>query len=181
MAVKAIKAGATDFVFKPWKRETFSHFVFIFFVCANRLIRLKHWRLRIKKSTNPSTKIQRHYRAEREHAAYLSNHRPCCPNRCQRFDFGETEPEKNLVARAIHSHSARKTKHLVQLIWEAVTKLCLKANFLGTKRLFTDAKEDLAGRFELANNGTLFWWDWKLIDAASAKLLTAIQNRRLAG
>lgn len=71
--------------------------------------------------------------------------------------FGETGSGKELIARAIHSRSFRKNSPLVKVNCGAIPAGLVESELFGhVKGAFTSASERRVGRFELANNGTLF-------------------------
>ena len=71
--------------------------------------------------------------------------------------IGETGSGKELVARAIHSRSARQRSPLVKVNCGAIPSGLVESELFGhVKGAFTSASERRIGRFELANNGTLF-------------------------
>jgi formate hydrogenlyase transcriptional activator len=71
--------------------------------------------------------------------------------------IGETGSGKELIARAIHSRSARKDSPLVKVNCGAIPAGLVESELFGhVKGAFTSASERRVGRFELANNGTLF-------------------------
>jgi len=71
--------------------------------------------------------------------------------------IGETGSGKELVARAIHSRSARQSSPLVKVNCGAIPSGLVESELFGhVKGAFTSASERRIGRFELANNGTLF-------------------------
>ncbi|HEX5423319.1 MAG TPA: sigma 54-interacting transcriptional regulator [Candidatus Acidoferrales bacterium] len=71
--------------------------------------------------------------------------------------IGETGSGKELIARAIHSRSARKNGPLVKVNCGAIPSGLVESELFGhVKGAFTSASERRIGRFELANNGTLF-------------------------
>jgi formate hydrogenlyase transcriptional activator len=70
---------------------------------------------------------------------------------------GETGVGKELIARAIHSRSARRYNPLVKLNCGAIPAGLVESELFGhVKGAFTSASDRRVGRFELANNGTLF-------------------------
>jgi formate hydrogenlyase transcriptional activator len=71
--------------------------------------------------------------------------------------IGETGSGKELIARAIHSRSARKNSPLIKVNCGAIPSGLVESELFGhVKGAFTSASERRIGRFELANNGTLF-------------------------
>ncbi len=71
--------------------------------------------------------------------------------------IGETGSGKELIARAIHSRSARRNRPLVKVNCGAIPSGLVESELFGhVKGAFTSASERRIGRFELANNGTLF-------------------------
>lgn len=71
--------------------------------------------------------------------------------------IGETGSGKELIARAIHSQSARRNNPLVKVNCGAIPSGLVESELFGhVKGAFTSASERRIGRFELANNGTLF-------------------------
>jgi len=70
---------------------------------------------------------------------------------------GETGSGKELIARAIHSRSERKDKPLIKVNCASIPRELFESEFFGHVRgAFTGAVKDRAGRFELADKGTLF-------------------------
>lgn len=96
--------------------------------------------------------------------------------------LGENGTGKELIARAIHRNSARKNESFVSVDLGSITETLFESELFGHKKgSFTDAKEDRAGRFELANQGSLFLDEiGNLSMPLQAKLLTAIQNKKVS-
>jgi DNA-binding NtrC family response regulator len=96
--------------------------------------------------------------------------------------LGENGTGKELIARAIHRHSARGKETFVSVDLGSITETLFESELFGHKKgSFTDAKEDRPGRFEIANNGTLFLDEiGNLSMPLQAKLLTVLQNRKVS-
>src|SRR5205823_7554856 len=70
---------------------------------------------------------------------------------------GENGTGKGLVAQALHSLSPRAAKSMITVNMGGLSETLFESELFGhVKGAFTDAKTDRAGRFELADGGTLF-------------------------
>jgi len=70
---------------------------------------------------------------------------------------GETGTGKELVARAIHVRSKRKTKPLIKVNCAAIPENLIESEFFGHRKgAFTGATDERKGRFKLADGGTIF-------------------------
>ena len=70
---------------------------------------------------------------------------------------GETGTGKGLIARAIHKASGRKDQPFIQINCGATPEGLLESEFFGYRRgAFTGATADKAGKFEIAQGGTIF-------------------------
>ncbi len=183
MAVKAIKAGATDFVLKPWENEKLLATLF------------SSMRLRESRDQIETLKIKNHEINEALNQKYseIIGQSQAMQRIFQTIDrvahtdanvliLGENGTGKELIARAIHRNSIRQHESFVAVDLGSITETLFESELFGHKKgSFTDAKEDRAGRFELANGGTLFLDEiGNLSMPLQAKLLTVLQNRKVS-
>ncbi len=183
MAVRAIKAGATDFVLKPWENEKLLATLF------------SSMRLRESRDEVETLKIKNHEINEALNEKYseIIGQSQAMQRIFQTIDrvahtdanvliLGENGTGKELIARAIHRNSVRQHESFVSVDLGSITETLFESELFGHKKgSFTDAKEDRAGRFELANGGTLFLDEiGNLSMPLQAKLLTVLQNRKVS-
>jgi DNA-binding NtrC family response regulator len=93
--------------------------------------------------------------------------------------YGETGTGKELVARAVHNMSSRKDRNLVRLNCAAIPSGLVESELFGhEKGAFTGALIQKRGRFELADHGTLFLDEIGDIGLdLQPKILRALQER----
>jgi transcriptional regulator with GAF, ATPase, and Fis domain len=95
--------------------------------------------------------------------------------------LGETGTGKELIARAIHNASPRKDKIMVKVNCAALPENLIESELFGhEKGSFTGAIDRRIGKFELADNSTLFLDEiGEMPPILQAKLLRAIQEREI--
>ena len=83
--------------------------------------------------------------------------RKIAPSDATALIMGETGTGKELIAKAIHNNSLRKEKPYIKINCAAIPENLMESELFGhEKGAFTDAKEMRKGRFELADEGTIF-------------------------
>lgn len=94
---------------------------------------------------------------------------------------GETGTGKEVVAKAIHYNSDRKKKPFVAVNMAAIPRELIESELLGhEKGAFTGAMTRKAGKFEEANNGTIFLDEIAELDLSlQSKILRVLQEREL--
>ena len=182
-AVRAVKEGATDFVLKPWQNEKFLATLAAALQLRQSKMELNSLRSRQKvlsedmdngfhELVGVSPAIQSVFRTISKVAATDANV----------LILGENGTGKELVARALHRQSNRRDDAFIGVDMGSISKSLFESELFGhVKGAFTDAKEDRAGRFEIASGGTLFLDEIGNIPLElQAKLLTVIQNKEVA-
>lgn len=91
---------------------------------------------------------------------------------------GETGTGKELIARAIHDGSPRKSKPLITVNCAAIPSALMESEFFGHEAgAFTGATKKREGRFELADGGTIFLDEiGELLPDLQSKLLRVLQE-----
>lgn len=95
--------------------------------------------------------------------------------------LGETGTGKELIARAIHNNSSRKNKTMIKINCATLPATLVESELFGHERgSFTGAIERRIGKFELANNSTIFLDEiGELSLELQAKLLRVLQEREI--
>ncbi|MDR2807442.1 MAG: sigma-54 dependent transcriptional regulator [Spirochaetaceae bacterium] len=174
MAVRAVKLGAFDFLEKPLS------FNKVLTVCRNAITvnKLRKENRDLKNSVSFGYEIIGNSQEIRHIRDII---RQVAPTDARVLITGENGTGKELVARAIHNNSTRADKPFVELNCAAIPDTLIESELFGhEKGAFTDALKMRKGRFEAADNGTLFFdeiGDMSL--SAQAKVLRAIQEQRI--
>ncbi|NML66322.1 sigma-54-dependent Fis family transcriptional regulator [Hymenobacter sp. RP-2-7] len=92
---------------------------------------------------------------------------------------GESGTGKELIAEALHQNSRRRGQPFVKVNLGGISSSLFESELFGHRRgAFTDARADRVGRFELANGGTIFLDEIGELELASqVKLLRVLQDR----
>src|SRR5262249_22099462 len=102
-----------------------------------------------------------------------------CAHRFDSADPGRDWNRKELIARAIHSASTRRERALIKVNCAALPAGLIESELFGhEKGAFTGATDKRIGRFELANDGTIFLDEiGELPPEVQIKLLRVLQER----
>ena len=182
MAVKAVKAGATDFVLKPWQNE--------------KLLATMSSATKLNKSYKEVSKLKQTSRTLQEdnHSTFkdIIGESDAIKQVYKLIDkvaeteanvliLGENGTGKELVARTIHQKSLRSEMPFTGVDMDAINESLFESELFGHKKgAFTDAKEDKVGRFEVASKGTLLLEEiGHLSQPLQSKVLTALQNCKI--
>ncbi len=181
-SVRAIRAGATDFILKPWQNE--------------KLIATISSAIKLSQSREEVSELKSKQRAlntilNQPFADFIG----VAPSMLKVFEtikkvaqtdanvliLGENGTGKELVARALHRNSLRKDEIFVSLDLGAISESLFESELFGhEKGAFTDAKNNRPGRFELASGGTVFLDEiGNLSLPLQAKLLTVLERREV--
>jgi len=183
LAVRAIREGATDFITKPWDPEKL-------IVTLNNAYRLRKSGQEVKKLKNKqqqlSEDLDREFRmlhgsSDRMKKVMQTVYRVAATD-ANVLILGENGTGKEVIAREIHRHSERSDQIFVGVDVGSLSESLFESEMFGhVKGAFTDAREDRAGRFETADEGTIFLDEIGNIPLSlQAKLLQVIQNRELS-
>ncbi len=176
-AVEAMKNGAYDFVPKPFTPDSLR-------MIARRALEKKKLalenillRAEVKENLGPKVIIGKSESMKKVEDLVLK----VSPTDSTVLISGDSGTGKELVARAIHHYSGRKDKPFVVVDCGSLVENLFESELFGhVKGSFTGASETKYGRFELANEGTLFFDEIGNISMnIQIKLLRVIQEREI--
>ena len=175
LAVEAMKTGARDFVTKPWENE--------------RLVTIVRTQLELSAALRRGRRLEAENQVLRGSMPNLIAESPTmqpvmkmisrvAPSDANVLITGENGTGKSLIARAIHALSPRASHTMITVNMGGLSETLFESELFGhVKGAFTDAKADRAGRFELADESTLFLDEIANIPLAQqAKLLRVIET-----
>ena len=161
-SVRAIQAGAVDYLVKPFDPSTLIDLVSRYTVGQ------------LLKSDGPviASQISRDLFQMAKRVAMTDS---------TVLISGESGTGKEVIARYIHTHSTRKTEPFIAINCAAIPETMLEATLFGhEKGAFTGAHQSAPGKFEQANGGTLLLDEVSEMDLSlQAKLLRVLQEREV--
>ncbi|TMP03245.1 sigma-54-dependent Fis family transcriptional regulator [Pseudoalteromonas sp. S3178] len=182
LAVDAIKAGASDFIAKPWQNEQLRGAVAAAFSHAKdkqQVGKLTRQKQGLNQALNtPSFDFLGQSAAMQQ---VFNTIEKAAQTEANILITGESGTGKELAAHAIHQASMRHSQTFMSLDMGAIAHNLFESELFGHKKgAFTDAKADRIGKFELAQGGSLFLDELgNLPLEQQVKLLAALQNRQI--
>src|SRR6266403_1097031 len=175
LAVEAMKRGARDFLPKPWDNE--------------RLLTIVRTQIELAGALRKGRRLEAANQLLRGNAPNIIAESPrmrpvleiisrVAPSDANVLITGENGTGKGLVARAIHALSNRSSHSMITVNMGGLSEGIFESELFGhVKGAFTDAKTDRAGRFELADESSLFMDEIANIPLnQQAKLLRVIET-----
>ncbi len=176
-AVEALKAGAYDYITKPFNRDEIK----IAVEKALQVKRLEEENLKLKFELNEKFKFDNIIGVSSKFIDVLQVIKRVSKTDSTVLLLGESGTGKELIARAIHCNSSRNDKSFVIVNCAAIPEDLLESELFGhQKGSFSGAIENKSGKFEHANGGTIFLdeiGDLKL--GLQAKLLRVLQEKTI--
>ncbi len=172
LAIRAIKAGARDFVHKPLKVDTLQ-------ATVDKVLAQRE-SARQEKAPEVAAPVRDLVGRSDAMLAVSKQIALCASNNANVLISGESGTGKEIVARLIHQHSGRSGE-FVAVNCAAIVDTLLESELFGhEKGAFTGADRAKPGKFELATEGTLFLDEIaELAPPLQAKLLRALQERTI--
>lgn len=181
-AVRAIKAGATDFIPKPWEKDKL-----LATLTSGMRLRQSQQEVSILKEQVEVLSGQNTSENDIIGESSVMQEVFTTINKLSNTDaniliLGENGTGKNVIARLIYRCSPRYGKPFVTIDLGSIPEQLFESELFGfEKGAFTDAKKSKAGRMEVATNGTLFLDEiGNLSLPMQSKLLTAIEKRQIS-
>ncbi|MCB9029437.1 MAG: sigma-54-dependent Fis family transcriptional regulator [Deltaproteobacteria bacterium] len=177
VAVEAMKSGANDFIAKPFEPED---------LCSLVKDMVEHKRVMDRSLGRKTRRGHKLISANQKMQSILEQAKKAAGFETPILILGESGVGKELVARFIHEHSARKDEQFVSINCAAIPSELLESEFFGHEHgAFTGSTQSRPGLFEVAKKGTIFLDEVGDMPASlQVKLLRALQEgeiRRVGG
>jgi len=174
--VEAVRAGAENFVQKPWDNEKLLADI----RSAVALRKAEEENLQLKRTLKQRYNFSNIVGKSEIMLKVFDLVAQVAPSRSTVLIQGESGTGKELIAKAIHANSPRKDKPFVPINTGAMPSELLESTLFGhVKGAFTSAVASKKGLFEVANGGTLFLDEIATMGMdTQAKILRVLQDRR---
>ncbi len=175
-AVEAMKAGATEYLTKPFDLEELKIAIDKALMMTNLASEVE----RLREELDKEYDIEGFVAADPRMIEVLETVKKVAETEATVLIYGESGTGKELVARAVHALSERADKPFISVSAGALPETLLESELFGyEKGAFTGAMNAKPGRFELANGGTLFLDEiGDITPAVQVKLLRVLQERQ---
>lgn len=177
-AVQAIKAGATDFIPKPWEKEKLLATLSSALELRESRTEVQHLKKQVAALGSPEdTGFEMIGESDAMQVVYATIEKLRNTD-ANILILGENGTGKDLVARALFHHSPRSGNQFVGIDLGSIPEPLFESELFGYERgAFTDACKEKPGRMEVASGGTLFLDEiGNLSLPMQAKLLTALEK-----
>src|SRR6201998_2154803 len=174
--VEAIRAGAENFVQKPWDNEKLMADI----RSAVARHRAEEENLQLKRTLKQRYNFANIVGKSEIMLRVFDLVAQVAPSRSTVLIQGESGTGKEIIAKAIHANSPRRDKPFVPINTGAMPTELLESTLFGhVKGAFTSAIASKKGLFEVANGGTLFLDEIATMGTdTQAKILRVLQDRR---
>ena len=174
--VEAIRAGADNFVQKPWDNEKLLADI----RSAVARFKAEEENLQLKRTLKQRYNFANIVGKSEIMLRVFDLVAQVAPSRSTVLIQGESGTGKELIAKAIHANSPRRDKPFVPINTGAMPSELLESTLFGhVKGAFTSAVASKKGLFEVANGGTLFLDEIATMGMdTQAKILRVLQDRR---
>ncbi len=179
LAVRGMKAGAADFVTKPWSNQQLLQSVATALGLATSREGAGEGRPLSREELDSRYDFGEVIGSDPRLLAILQLVGRVSLTDASVLITGESGTGKELVAEAIHRNSRRRAGPFVKVNLGGISSTLFESEMFGHVRgAFTDARADRKGRFEIAHGGTIFLDEIGDVDAGSqVKLLRVLQDR----
>lgn len=180
-AVRAIKAGATDFIPKPWEKEKLLATLSAALQLRESRTEVQVLKQQVSALSAPGDMGFEMIGESEPMQELFSTIDKLRDTDANILILGENGTGKDLVARALYHNSPRKGQVFVGIDLGSIPEQLFESELFGyEKGAFTDARKDKPGRMEMASGGTLFLDEiGNLSLMMQSKLLTAIEKREI--
>lgn len=174
LAVRGMRAGAFDFITKPWNNVVLMQRIET--ALSLSLSRKESVKIEHKEETFDRSLIIGRSKAVTD---VLSTIERIAKTNASVLITGESGTGKELIAETIHRNSRRAKNSFVKVNLGGISHTLFESEMFGHKKgAFTDASSDRVGRFELADKGTIFLDELGELDlACQVKLLRVLQEQ----